>query len=87
MNYYAAKFAREAKPNPTDWIIRPVGHGRYALDFIGIEHPILAEQAPAKLIEVRPAKLICQNTIHLSGLDLSVEDMDYIRQQDYGLMP
>lgn len=25
--YYAAKFAREAKENPTAWLIRPVSRG------------------------------------------------------------
>lgn len=27
MNYYEAKFAREAKENPVDWIIAPSGRG------------------------------------------------------------
>jgi len=32
MNYYEAKFAREAKPRPTDWlIIETARPGRYAL--------------------------------------------------------
>jgi len=35
MNAMAAKFAREAKPNPTEWIIAPAGGGRYRLVRIG----------------------------------------------------
>ncbi len=31
MNAYDAKFAREAKENPTDWIIAPAGRGRFKL--------------------------------------------------------
>lgn len=29
--YYQAKFEREAKENPLDWIITPVGRGRVKL--------------------------------------------------------
>jgi len=31
MSDYEAKFAREAKPSPSDWMIRPDGRGRYTL--------------------------------------------------------
>lgn len=31
MMYYQAKFEREAKENPLDWIITPVGKGTYRL--------------------------------------------------------
>jgi hypothetical protein len=31
MNYYETKFAREAKENPTEWIIAPNGRGGYRL--------------------------------------------------------
>lgn len=31
MSYYAAKFAREAKEKPLDWVIIPVGLGRFEL--------------------------------------------------------
>ena len=34
MNYYTAKFAREAKLNPKDWMIAPV-KGGYELIYIG----------------------------------------------------
>lgn len=35
MNALTAKFAREAKSNPKDWIIAPAGSGRYKLVYIG----------------------------------------------------
>lgn len=35
MNYYDAKFAREAKPNPTQWRISHVGGGVFTLDYVG----------------------------------------------------
>ena len=35
MNYYDAKFAREAKERPVDWIIIPTGYMRYRLVNIG----------------------------------------------------
>lgn len=31
MNYYEMKFAREAKDNPSHWIIAPNGRGSFAL--------------------------------------------------------
>jgi len=31
MTYYEAKFAREAKDRPTDWIILPASRGRVQL--------------------------------------------------------
>jgi len=31
MNEYAAKFAREAKAKPSDWIRVPIGRGLYRL--------------------------------------------------------
>lgn len=31
MNVYEAKFAREAKEKPTDWVIQYVGNGKYKL--------------------------------------------------------
>ena len=31
MNYYEAKFAREAKENPQDWVILPAGSGKVQL--------------------------------------------------------
>lgn len=34
MSYYEAKFAREQKPHPTDWLIAPDGRG-FKLVFIG----------------------------------------------------
>jgi len=34
MKYYAAKFARERKPRPADWIIKPVTRG-FVLVYIG----------------------------------------------------
>lgn len=42
MNYYKAKFTREAQVNPTDWTIFPVTRGnimtgRYKLVYIGPE--------------------------------------------------
>lgn len=46
MNYYEAKFAREAKENPTDWIIAPNGRGGYRL----IEIPQAATRPSLKLI-------------------------------------
>ena len=33
--YYAAKFAREARENPTHWIIVPSGNGWYELRKMG----------------------------------------------------
>ncbi len=41
MNQYAAKFAREAKDNPTDWVIRPIGNHEFELMFIG-KHELMA---------------------------------------------
>ena len=35
MNAYEAKFAREAKDDPTDWIIQPIGNHKFQLLFIG----------------------------------------------------
>lgn len=35
MNQYEAKFKREAKTNPLDWIIIPNGIGGFALQYIG----------------------------------------------------
>ena len=34
MNYYTAKFEREAKEKPEDWIINPIGNG-FILVYIG----------------------------------------------------
>jgi len=31
MTYYEAKFAREAKERPLDWVILPAGRGRVQL--------------------------------------------------------
>ena len=31
MKYYQAKFEREAKENPLDWIIAPAGRGKVRL--------------------------------------------------------
>ena len=35
MNHYEAKFAREAKECPVEWIIFPVGPGQFKLVHIG----------------------------------------------------
>ena len=36
MGYYAAKFKREAKQKPCDWLIRPIHGGRgFELVYIG----------------------------------------------------
>lgn len=35
MNCYAAKFAREAKPRPSDWLIVPTRAGQFRLVYIG----------------------------------------------------
>ena len=34
MDYYSAKFKREAKDKPTDWLIIPA-RGKYELRYIG----------------------------------------------------
>jgi len=37
MNYYAAKFQRQAKPDPRDWLIVPNGRqGDYILFYVGV---------------------------------------------------
>lgn len=37
MNYYEAKFAREAKERPTDWLIVETARpGRYTLRYTGV---------------------------------------------------
>jgi len=41
MNHYEAKFAREAKDNPTNWIIAPNGNG--ALKLIEIPPMVKAD--------------------------------------------
>lgn len=35
MSYYEAKFAREAKNKPTDWLIQSMGLGSYKLVYMG----------------------------------------------------
>jgi hypothetical protein len=73
VNYYDAKFKREAMDNPTAWVIRPIGHNSYALDFIGEDHPIVAKPMFVPV----PTKLVCFNT-------LPIEDL---RELDYGMHP
>ena len=35
--YYAAKFEREAKENPTDWLIKPTGRNCFVLVYVGVK--------------------------------------------------
>lgn len=35
MNHYALKFTREAKKNPSDWVILPLKNGGARLIYIG----------------------------------------------------
>lgn len=56
MNYYDAKFAREAKENPTDWIIVPAGRGEVNLVHIGP-----APKHPSGTYTVPVLKLVVNN--------------------------
>jgi len=56
MNYYDAKFAREAKENPTDWIIVPAGRGEVNLVRIGP-----APKHPSGTYTVPVLKLVVNN--------------------------
>lgn len=38
MTNYEAKFARERKPHPSHWLIKPIGRNRFALVYIGGSH-------------------------------------------------
>ena len=35
MNYYRAKFLRESKARPADWVIRPLERGGFELVYLG----------------------------------------------------
>lgn len=76
MNYYDAKFRREAMPTPTDWVIRPLGHGQYALDNI----------AAGKVITVADHARACAEA-PVSQEDLDIAALHDLRELDYGMMP
>ena len=56
MNHYEAKFLREAKENPTEWIIAPNGRGGCTLVHIGP-----APKHPSGTYTVPVLKLVVNN--------------------------
>ena len=47
-NYYAIKFAHEAKKNPTDWIRIPAGGSNYRLMYVGLKDSLALVSDQAK---------------------------------------